>query len=657
MITYYTTFSASTDSWYTFSRSVETWNYTGTTTFTSANTFSTSGTHIGTYTTTGTVTSQTTTSVSGTYTYTKNTSFDGSYSFTATYNTQTNTSESTTTHITEYELYETIYYTESCDIPYTIVTNSLSTTGIFPGTNSLKGIGTYFGYETITHNYPNPHTFYGENYRSFDYTSTSTIATTSATTQTYTTTTAGWTITQTTLTDTGYTTGTQTYTTTNSNGATGTFTETASEIGLDLETHREGVTRIGSIEALYFYSVDGFNTYVTYYGSKSDYYSYTLSNYFSFSNTFTYIGGTASGYSFQSIISRGSGSGSDVKYYTFQTTQTQSYWSSTSEYSYFTALTNAGSTSETDVRGFSSTTSFSFATFTNNNPPGSSTLTTYAGPTWYYSKTIYDSYLTDINYGTTTSKETSTIVTSLYVGTTGTTSSVGGTTSNTTRNSFLSKSVTTSSTQVTYPTFWYVNSFSTLTYTNSVAMSVGYVFERLKNERMFSVSSTNTSLIVFSNAVKETTKYIPVPVYTLGSSTSFESYTAISGTSYTTSSGSTKSAFKITNYSYDYGLVTISQSDGTVASPVGAFGQPKTSISYGSGIYDITSRTMSNTNVTTNTTERVTITDSLYSETIENGDINIHPRLAFRAETITSASIVLSLLGAIAFDTTSLANP
>ena len=176
---------------------------------------------------------------------------------------------------------------------------------------------------------------------------------------------------------------------------------------------------------------------------------------------------------------------------------------------------------------------------------------------------------------------------------------------------------------------------------------------------MFSVSATNSSFVALSNAVSETTKYKAFPVYTNGPSSSFESYSTnlAESVSWTTKTGSTRTAFQITNYSYDLGSVTISQSDGTVLSPVGAYGQSATSISYSPGIYDITSRTLSGTDVSTNTTQRTTITGSLFSETITNADKRIYPILTISATTTTSSETIFSLLGAIAFNTTSLANP
>jgi hypothetical protein len=188
-------------------------------------------------------------------------------------------------------------------------------------------------------------------------------------------------------------------------------------------------------------------------------------------------------------------------------------------------------------------------------------------------------------------------------------------------------------------------------------MDTAYVFEREPQERIFSVSSTNTAFIVLSDAVVETTRYKAIPVYTTGPSSSFLSYNVLSATSLTTQSGSTQTAYKITNYSYALGSFTISQSNGTTVSPIGAYGQSTTSISYGPGVYDVTSRTMSDTDVTTNTTERITVTDSIYSETITNADKNIYPRLTFSATTTTSSATILSLLGVISFNTISLANP
>ena len=652
MITYYTTFERFGPTWYSSVSKESTLSFASSNSITSASTYVSYGTYVSTYTDTNfptSTTSQSATSSSGTNTYTEAATYSGDYTYTSTLSTNTSTSSSSSYSVTEYGVSSSMYYTELCSLPYGISTESSS----YTNNQGAKGTGSFTVYVTTTHNSPNPHSVSIETWKSLNYTTSSSYSTGTTTSQTFSTTASGFTTTTETLTGTNYTTGISTYTTTNSFSSTTTYSESASQIGLAYETLHEGETIIDSRNAFSMTSVQGQFTYIT----TSEYYTlsyvFTQSAYFTFNDTFALFNATNNGYSFASqYISRSS------SYLNSGVTTTALVSLKTSS-SYFlstigtTAITQAGSTSATQ-NGVSSSTAFNFST----NTTSSFLLTSRTS----FDFGIFTSLTSAIPYSYTTYSEignaqTSTTVSSTYFVTTGTTSSTAGSTVNTTKSTYFSTAKQTSTTASKLVFSWFLGNSST--YSNTVLMSSVKGFARTPEERMFSLSSTNTSFIKFGDAVKETTQFSPVPKYTSGSSFSFESYSTniAESMSWTTRTGSTGTAFQITNYSSDFGSVIISQSNGTVISPVGAYNQSATSVSYGPGIYDITSRTMSNTDVSTNTTQRITITDSLFFETITNADKHIYPILTISAATTTSYETIFSLLGAFVFNTTSLANP
>ena len=647
MITYYTTFERFGPTWYSSVSKESTLSFVSSNSITSASTYGSAGTYVSTYIDTNfptSTTSQSATSTSGTYTYSEGATYSGTYTYTSTLSTGTSTSSSSLYSVTESSFLSSIYYTQLCDLPYEIVTSSSQ---IISGTLSFNT------YQTITHNSPSPHSISQETWQLFTHTTSSSYSTGTTTSQTYSTTASGFTTTTETLTGTAYTTGISTYTTTNSFSSTGTYTGSATQAGVAYETLHEGETIIDSRNGFSITSVQGQFTYIT----TSEYYTlsylFTQSAYFTFNDTFSLFNGANNGYSSASqYISRSqSYLNSGVTTSALVSLKTSSSYFLSSPAS--TAITQAGSTSATQD-GVSSSTAFSFSTNTT------SSLVVTSSTSFDYG--IFTSLTSAIPYSYTTYSElgnaqTSTTVSSTYFVTTGTTSSTAGSTVNTTRSTYFSTAKQTSTTASKLVFSWFLG--NSTTYSNTVLMSVARGFARTPEERMFSLSSTNTAFIKFGDAVKETTQFVPTPQYTSGSSFSFESYSTnlAESVSWTTKTGSTKTAFQITNYSYDLGSVTISQSDGTVLSPVGAYGQSATSISYSPGIYDITSRTLSDTDVSTNTTQRTTITGSLFSETITNADKHIYPILTISATTTTSSETIFSLLGAIAFNTTSLASP
>lgn len=662
MRTDYTTFAKQFGTSYSSEVTKSTYSYTNTTQYTSATTYSTSGTHKEYFTDTsapGTLTLTSTSQTSGTLTLTSNTTTSANYTYTITFNTDSSSTNSSTQsssssyNTTEYSLFSSKTYTAGCSIPPSTELNSFTYTISVAG----KGIGSYSEYDTTFHNAPSAHTISEETYRSLIYTTSSsnsssvTNTDTYTTAQSYTSSANGATITSITYTAIGYTTGTLTYTTSTASNVTSSSSTTASQIGLYYETHNEGNTLYSSQIGVTIIYQSGTNKSSLFSSYRSTSFQYSYSNYFSFNDTFTFIDAIATGYSSQSQSFSGTESGLASYYssdgWTRTTSESSSYYSFTSA----STLAQGGSTYASQ-NGSTSTTSFIYST-------ASQTQFSITGRTTYISPTLSTSVLIP-NIFTTVSVQTTYQTTGNYAGTyfisTGTTTLSGASSVNTTKSTFSTAlfkttSITNGPLSLTYD----ITQSSTLT--NSIVMDTASIFIRQESERMFSISTTGTNPVVLSNALKEITRYSAIPVYTNGPSSSSESYTTISATSRTFKTGTSATAYMITNRTYSNSPIVISQTNGTTVCPIGAYNQSTTMIYYLSGIYDITSRSMSDTNVTTNTTEQITVGTAGSTETIINADKNIYPRFTMIPSTTTTSSTFFSLLAPITFNTTSLANP
>lgn len=590
-------------------------------------------------------------------TYTTYTTTQISTQLTSTNAVATVVSSSSTYNTTEVGFSSATSYTADCDIAYQISTSSSTyNTNISP-----YGVVSVSVYETTTHNSPFPHTISEESYSSAIYSTSSTydVYTETTTSSTYTDWTIVWTtdtwtsnytttLTNTTNTTTfsyEFTTITYTYNSTVNTSSTSTYSETVSYSIPSYETVQNGTTISETQFISNTVSQSGFTTIYSSLESFSKISIYTATYVGYYDYNFSYISQVWANYTsswYSSYISRSSlisysgtrtPTGTTNTYYQNSTSYTVESWS------------NGGSFSYSGWGGASSnTTSTSQSSYAQNGYSTSST--TIVGPITL-TKSI-NSYTSTYVNTTLTSSTTNYLTYNIL---TGITLSGGQRSTTTTTASDL---FTTSTTQTTQSLSW--TEGSSYSVSNSVSMGTAYVFEPMVTERMFSLSATTSSFVEFSKLVKETTQYKAIPNYTTNYTSVSNTYYVIDYSSFTVERGTTGTAFVISNYNSATPGLTISETGGTKLSPVGAYGYPSTTISYGVGIYDITSRSMSNASIGTNTTFQTTITASTV-EYIQNADKKIYPRLTIVSPVTTSSITVFSLLGVFGFGTTSLANP
>lgn len=647
MITYITTFAEQRNTSFTnevigFSRTTEYYEYN-----TYSDTFAVNGVHTETSTSSYSVSSTSESEYVTTYlsTYTVSVTTYTTSTASDTFAIGTYVSSYDTYNTAEYGIQTSTYFTAGCDVSYSIEINSYT----YSLSVTPYGIVSYSVYETTTHNAPYPHTISIETYSSAAYSTSSTYYTytTTSSSFSYTIGTVVWTV------DTWsaypYTTLTTTYDTTVSSSSSfinyisSSYTNGIYETYIaDTNATSSGssflsVFQNGSITSYTSWTTESFATYLT------------ITYVQSYSYFFGYISKEGAGLTTSHYTESHSKSYLNSYIGTRTPTATTGFRSETYSENITTAQSSGYSFSVSDWGGTTSYTTYS--------SESSSSITSYGGSTASPVSTVAvvtttNSYVT---YSVTTMVTSSTSVNQTSTTYTGTTTLIGGATLNTTRTTATINTIATTTYSVVSSESWSNNGYSSVT--NVVPMKTAYVFERTPIERMFTLSLTSSSFVVLSELVSETTIFSAIPNYTINSSNSEISAYMLSGSSITTQSGITETAFVVSEYSYGNPLFTISETNGTASSPVGAYGYPATSITYAKGIYDITSRTMSNSLVGTNVTVQSTVTDSFISENIINGDKRIHPRMTIVANTSSSSTTVFSLLGAIAFTTTSLANP
>ena len=639
MITYITTFEEQRNTSFTnevvsFSRTTEYYQYD-----TFSDTFAVNGVHTETSTSSYSVSSTSASEYVTTYlsTYTVNVTTYTTSTGSDTYAIGTYVSSYDTYNTTGYGFETSTYFTDWCSVVYSVETNSYTSGALV----SPYGFVSYTVYETTTHNYPYPHSISRETYSSAIYTTSSTYDTyiTTSSTYSYTIGTVVWTTE--TWSDYPYTTLTTTYDTTVSSSTSFVDYISTSYTNGVYETYIADTKETSSSQTFISVFQNGSVTSYTSWTTESNATYLTITYIQSYSYFFGYIskggaGLTTSNYteshSKSSLNSYTNGLHSQTYLENITTAQTSGYSFSVSDWGGSTSYTTYSTDSSSGVTSYGGSTTFA---------PSASTFVTTTNSYVTYSVTTTITSSTNVN-------QTGTIYT-------GTTTSILGATLNTTRTTAITNTIPTTTSSVVSSTSWSNDGY--YSQTNTVPMRTAYVFERTPPERMFTLSSTSSSFVVLSELVGETTRYSAIPNYTTNPSNSESLAYVSSGSSITTQSGITETAFVVSEYSYGTPSITISEVSGIASSPVGAYGYPATSITYAKGIYDITSRTMSDSLVGTNTTVRSTVTDSFVSEAIVNGDKRIHPRMTIVANTTASSATVFSLLGAFAFTTTSLANP